>query len=386
MKIAYIKLTNGYADHLTYQENILPACFVSMGHETHLITMPRFSDVNGRGYIKEAGVYKNGKGVTVHVLPFSKHLKKLSAKFDYYDTLYSVLKTIRPDFIFSQSVQYASIVTVAKFKRENPHVKVVADNHGDMIISPVNSLKYKILQKIIYRSFIKRAEQYIDVFYGVSPSRAEYLAEVYGVNKGKIKVIAQVGNDTVISKYYHDKELNRICQNYNMNHSTIIVAFGAGRIDEKKNLIPLINAVGENQRFSLVIFGTFAESIEKEIKNLLDRFSNVNHIGRVAGDEIYRILIGADIAIFPGRHSILWDNTVACGTPLCVRRWKGMDYFDINSNCIYLEEGTKEEIQSVLVRVSEGDTLREMREAAQGRAKELFSATYVANEILSDMF
>lgn len=382
MKIVYIKLTNGYAEYLTYQENILPSCFVNIGHEVHLVVTPLFTDKNGEEYIKEPCVYKNEKGVIVHVLPFSKRMRVVTVKFGYFDTLMNVLNELEPDFIFSHGVQYAGLMTLAKYKRFHPSVRLVADNHGDYIIMPINTIRRKIVQRIIYRYFVRKSEKVIDCFYGVSPSRAKYLSEVYGVNEHKVKVIPQVGDDSVIVKYNRSEERKRLCEKYGLSNYDTVITFGAGNIDRKKNLIPLVNAMKSLPKCALVVFGTFANDIQANVEKLIDETDNVFHIGRLSGEDIYRTLIGADMAVFPGQHSVLWDNAVACGTPLCVRRWDGMDYFNINGNCEYFNDGSYEEILSVLNRVTTTEIISQMRRAAQGEAKRHFSSTMIAKQIL----
>ena len=382
MKIVYVKLTNSYSDYWTYQENILPTCFTALGNETHLVVGPRFVDADGKRFMKEPCVYRNDKGVYVHVIPTSKRCKVLTTKFDYYDTLYSVLEEIQPDFIFSHGVQYAGLMTLAKYKQRHPCIRLIADNHGDYVIMPIDTFGRKVVQKVFYRYFVRKSDKAIDCYYGVSPSRAKYLSDVYGVNEHKVKVIPQVGDDSVVAKYKHDEERKRLCDKYDLSNYETIITFGAGNIDRKKNLMPLVNAMKSLPKCALVVFGTFANDIRIAMEKLIEDTANVFHIGRLSGEEIYRTLIGADLAVFPGQHSVLWDNAVACGTPLCVKKWDGMDYFNINGNCEYINDGSNEEILLVLNQVTTTERISKMRIAAQGEAKNRFSSTLIAKKIL----
>ncbi len=380
MRLVYIKLINSYSDKLTYQENVLPPRFVSMGYETHILVSPR--ENTDKGVIERNPCeYINNYGVHVHVIPFSKHFKHISKKFDYYDSLYNILEELKPDFIFSHSVQYLSFSSLGKYKRHHPEVTIVADNHADHIITPLNNIKRKFIQKFLFGTIIKQQEKYIDKFYGVSPSRAEYLYKVYGVNPNKIAVIPQMGDDNVIKKYDHAIERSELCDKYNLDEKNVIITFGAGNIDKKKNLLPLVEATEHFPNFELVIFGAFSNDVQSIMQSHLKK-SNIHFIGKLNGENIYKLLIASDIAIYPGQHSVLWDNTVACGTPLCVRKWEGMDYFDISGNCIYLSDGTTNEIVNVLKEISEKNLVSSMREAAIA-AKISFSATEIAKRIIN---
>lgn len=380
MRILYIKLHCGYSDQWTYQENVLTTKFAQMGHETHIAVSTRTTDCNGDTVIQMPRDYINEYGVHVHMLPFSKRFYKLSKKFDYFDTLYDLMERVKPDFIFSHGVQYASLLTVAKYKKCHPEVKLVADNHGDQINMPVDNIKHKVVHKIIYKYFVKRADKYIDKYYGVSPSRGQYLTDIYGVSPIKIGIIPQVGDDTTANKYNYKEERELLCEKYHLDKHKIILIFGAGNIDANKNLIPLVEAVEEDSNYELVVFGSFNADMQKVYEKHQEQ-PNIHYIGTLSGRDIYRTIIGADLAIYPGLHSVLWDNTVACGTPLCVRRWDGMDYFDINGNCKYINEGTEEEIIHLLENMSKS-SIEEMRIAAQDMAKKKFSATEIAKQIL----
>lgn len=382
MKILYIKLPDGYSDSWTYQENVLSTKFAQMGHETHLVVSPRGEDKDGNKIFHDPANYINSSGVHVHILPFTQRLYKLCRKFDYFDTLYELMNKIQPDFIFSHSVQYASLLTVAKYKKHHPAVKLVADNHADHVIMPVDNIRRKIVHKFIYKYFVKKADRYIDKYYGVSPSRGKYLTEIYGVNPNKIEIIPQVGDDTTAQKYNHVQERQALCEKYHLDSHKTILLFGAGTIDEKKNSMSLISAVEKNTDFELVIFGTFTPDVKATISKHLEQ-SNIHYIGNLDGETIYRTIIASDMAIYPGQHSVLWDNTVACGTPLCVKRWEGMDYFDINGNCKYIIDGTTEELVNLLDGL-DSQTIEYMRSAALGIAKKKFSATEIAKRILEE--
>lgn len=382
MKILYIKLHCGYSDTETYQENVLTTKFAQMGHETHIAVSTRTTDCNRKTIIQSPREYINEFGVHVHMLPFSKRFYRLSKKFDYFDTLYDLMERIHPDFIFSHGVQYASLLTVAKYKKCHPEVRLVADNHGDQVIMPVDNFKRKIVHKIIYKYFVTRADKYIDKYYGVSPSRGQYLTDIYGVSPNKIGIIPQVGDDTTANQYSYKEERELLCEKYHFDKQKSILIFGAGNIDAKKNLIPLVEAVEEDSNYELVVFGSFSADVQKVFEKHQEQ-PNIHYIGSLSGKDIYRTIIGADLAIYPGQHSVLWDNTVACGTPLCVRRWAGMDYFDVNGNCRYISEGTKKEIKGLLVDLSVDGKIETMRVSAQGNAKKLFSATEIAKLILN---
>ena len=52
----------------------------------------------------------------------------------------------------------------------------------------------------------------------------------------------------------------------------------------------------------------------------------------------YNLFSAADLVVFPGRHSVYWEQVVAIGTPMVVKYWDGTTHIDIGGNCMYLYE------------------------------------------------
>lgn len=382
MKLLYIKMTNSYCEDFTYQENILPGKFVQLGYETHLFVSRRSSDKFGKSILVSPRIYINKEKVIVHILPFSKHLKHISNKLGRYDVLYDEIARITPDIIFVHSLQFLSISSVAKYKRNHPNVRLFVDNHADFIIMPIDTFKRKLIQKGIFRFLARRMYDVVDRFYGVSPSRAAYLHEVYSIPNNKIDVITQGGDENIISKINRAEERKTICEKYNIPYDDILIVSGAGNIDERKREKELLMALEGFSGYSIVLFGSFATDEKKSCQRYLE-MSNVHYIGRISGEESYKYLVAADLVLFPGRHSVLWDQAVACGTPLIIKYWKGMDYFDVNGNCIYLFDGSKDEIYNVLYELKmHPEKIKKLKEAASGRAKKQFSYIQIARTIL----
>lgn len=381
MKILYIKLTNGYKEDFTYQENVLPAKFVNLGYESHIIVSRRSRDASGNRILVESCQYKNDKDVIVHVLPFSKKFSWLSKKFDRYDSLRKKMEEISPDIIFVHSLQFLSVLDVAKFKQRHPNVKLYVDNHADYNIMPLDTIKRKIIQKGLYRFLAKRICSFVDCFYGVAPMRATYLHEVYDIPNEKIRLITQGGDEAIVSSLNRDKERKFIYDKFQIPQTDKLIVSGAGNIDNKKKIHELLKAVSAMSGYSLVLFGTFTQK-EKIICEEYLSAGNIHYIGRIPGVESYNYFVAADLVIFPGQHSVLWDQSVACGVPSIFRWWQGLDYFNIDGNCIYLQDGSAEEIGTILVDLMNNDKLKKLQLNAQGKSKQEFSYIAIARKIL----
>lgn len=383
MKVLYVKLTDGYRDDFTYQENILPAKFIKLGHETHIFVSRRTRDDSGKRILTNPGVYQNDSGVWIHVIPFCHRFDRLGRKLDIYDSLYNEICKLNPDFIFVHGLQFYSVKDIAKYKKIHSEVTVVVDNHADYIIMPLDTLKRKIIQKIYYKYLAQKINPYVQHFYGVSPLRAQYLNEVYGIPQNKIGIITQGGDEEIIDSLDAAEIRKELQCRFNISNEKVIIVSGAGNIDRKKKLYELMYAVLNNSSFELILFGTFTDDERQKCLSLLNA-TNIHYLGRIPGSDSYKYFKAADIAIFPGQHSVFWDQVVACGTPLVVRKIKGMDYFNINGNCLYLKSGTTKEISEVLHYLEDRQHLRILKQNAQTEAKVKFSYINIAKQIFDD--
>src|SRR5699024_10728095 len=71
-------------------------------------------------------------------------------------------------------------------------------------------------------------------------------------------------------------------------------------------------------------------------------------IGWLTDNQSYSLFSAADLVVFPGRHSVYWEQVVASGTPLVVKNWDGTRHIDIGGNCKFLYNDTVEELNEVL--------------------------------------
>ena len=67
---------------------------------------------------------------------------------------------------------------IIKYKKIFPETKIVIDQHGDYINTPVNSLRKKIINKYIPRIPVRILAKYADKIWGVTPLRVKYLTDV----------------------------------------------------------------------------------------------------------------------------------------------------------------------------------------------------------------
>lgn len=349
MKILHCCLACFYIDNYGYQENILPKQHKADGHTVEIIASTEtYSDHVSLGYVA-ARSYISESGIPVTRVPYFKYLPHfLVRRLRLYRGVSEVLNRFKPEIIFLHDCQFLDITRIAEYAKRNPAVKIYVDCHTDFINSARNWLSKYILHKIIYRYCAKTIEPYTTKFYGVLPIRCDFLHDVYGIPKEKIELLVLGGEDDKIHVEQRKEMRKRYCSEFGFNTDDFILVSG-GKLDKQKNTIALIDAFGKVDcaRLRLIIFGSVADDIHQEFENRLNN-PNVKYIGWIQADKAYDYFTIADLVIFPGLHSVLWEQAVACGVPCVFRAIKGMHHVDTGGNCKFLKTGSVEEITGVL--------------------------------------
>ncbi|WP_348745373.1 glycosyltransferase family 4 protein [Tenacibaculum sp. 190524A05c] len=338
-----------YIDNYSYQENILPKLHKIQGHDVKIVASTEtYVDNKNLGYI-EPSSYINENGIEVTRLPYVSWLPGIiGRKLRKYKGLSKILQQFNPDIVFLHDAQFLSVLEIKSYVKKNPDVKIFADCHTDFINSGRGWVSKNILHKILYKWMIQQIEPHLSKFYGTLPIRCEFLNEVYGVPKSKIELLRLGADDTAYNLDDKESIKNRFRKKYDIPTNSQIIITG-GKIDERKKIHWLLEAFKEINRedFFLVVFGVPNQETKELIKPY-EKLKNVIFVGWLNSVEIYNTLLAGDLAVYPGTHSVLWEQTVGIGLPCVFKRWKGIEHVDVGGNCIFLETGDVDEIKSVL--------------------------------------
>jgi glycosyltransferase involved in cell wall biosynthesis len=385
VKILHCCLACFYIDNYGYQENILPKQHKADGHEVEILASTEtFIDNKTLGYV-DAGSYFSESGIPVTRLPYRRIIPHfIVKKLRIYEGVSAVLNRFMPDIIFLHDCQFVDMRHIVKYKRRNSHVKIFVDCHADFTNTARNWLSKYILHTIIYRYCAKMIEPYAIKFYGVLPVRCDFLHDMYGIPKEKIELLVMGAEDDKIHIDQRDKIRERVCRELDLNAGDFIVVSG-GKLDKFKNIIALLDAVRKFDcvRLKLVIFGSITSDLQQAIESRLDN-PKIKYIGWIDADTVYDYFTIADLVIFPGRHSVLWEQAVACGVPCVFRDSGGVYHVDTGGNCIYLKEGSTEEILQLLEKITTNQEMYDEMKKCALRGASRFLYSEIARQSIRD--
>ncbi len=379
MKILHICLASFYIDNYSYQENVLPRMHKKMGHDVQILASTEtFIDGNSLGYVKPA-TYKNEDDILVIRIPYAKGIPhKLATKLRIYPDFTEYLEKFMPDLIFLHDVQFLSIRQIVNYAKKHK-VRIIADGHADFSNSARSILSRWILHGCVYYPIIKMAEPYIERFYGTLPARVEFFKKVYHIPDEKVSFLPMGVDDDLAYSSSNERVRKEIRNQYGVKESDFLIVTG-GKIDVAKTqtllLMEAINRI-DDMRIKLLIFG----SVSKELKKQFDDKCG-NHIvyaGWATVEQSYKFFSASDLVVFPGRHSVYWEQAAGLGKPLVVKYWEGTTHVDLGGNALFLYDDSVIEIQKKIESiVFEDGKFEKMVKVAKKRGMEFFSYYSIA--------
>ena len=387
MKIVHLCLACFFPDHYAYQENLLPKYHKALGHDVEVIASTLSFDKNGKPcYLTKTGSYQNEYDIKVTRLPYRNPVRLWRVLRRYSGTCDALMRA-GPDLLFIHGCQFLDADLVVRYIRSHPGIRVFVDNHADFSNSAGNWLSLHILHRLIWRHTARELLPYTEKFYGVLPARVDFLTEQYGLPPEKCELLVMGADDELVEEAFSSNARKRIRDEYHIKDDDFLVITG-GKIDRwKTQTLRLMEAVREieSKRLRLIVFGSIAPELREEFDRLVDGVK-VQYVGWVQASETYNYAAAADLAVFPGRHSVFWEQVAGQGIPLLVKDWPGTHHVDLGGNAIFLKESSTAEIRDVLQRLLDHpEELQHMKDVAAQEGMRVFSYRDIARRCIASV-
>lgn len=374
MKILHVCTNTPYIDGWGYQENLLPQYLAQEGVESVAIS----SDLLPKRYLNGKR-YPVGSSYVGDVKVIRVKSWRLGNGLTFTKGLYKQLEEEKPDVILHHALNFTTLPICARYAKKSG-CQMYVDNHADYINCYQNKFYRILFYQILTGWTAKLFDKPIRYYYGVTHGRCDFLEQEFGVKKEKVKFLP-IGCDESMSDALPSKE--EIRKKYEIDpDATVIVSGGKMGID--KGTIDLINAVEKVQgskKVQLILFGRFDD---KETENLAKEKPFVKVFGWCDRNTTLELLKLSDLACWPIHHTTLCEDSVACCTPLLLRKTRTTEHL-IDGNGFFMETGSESELLSnINTFINMDATAKEkMHEAILAKKKEL-SYTSIAKMFLND--
>jgi len=389
MKIVHLCLSSFYIDNYSYQENALPKYHTIQGNDvTVLASMETFNKEGKQDYLQEESSKICKDNYKVVRIDYKKPFYKVNKFLRIYKNLKEHLERESPDLLFIHDYSFMDIGVVINYLKKNRNVKVYVDCHTDYINSAKTWLSKNVFHHIIWRYYGKVLSPFVTKFYGVTPLRCDFLRDAYKINPSKIELLQMGIDDEVFSKKMQENKGSKLRIKYKLKNDFVIVT--GGKIDLLKNIHLVMKAFNKISKeilsIKLLVFGT----VNPEMNDLFDELvkeanGSIIFVNWISAEDILDYFILADLIIFPGTHSVLWEQAVGAGKPCLFKYWNGMTHVDIGGNCKFLYEDSADEIYQILKDILSDDKneYNKMLKNAKNNSREQFSYNNIAKRAIT---
>ena len=378
MRILHICVTGPYTDGFNYQENLLTKYQVKAKHEVHIIASEWQWGKNGKIEKYEGNLgYKNADGVLVHRLKINGE-KDVFYRYKRFKHFYEEIEKIVPDVIFIHNLQFLDLDKIAKYAKKHK-VKIYADNHADFSNS-ARSKSAVLFYKIIWRHMAQMIEPYTTKFYGVLPARVDFLKKIYKLPTEKCELLVMGADDEEVKRAGTEENQKKVRESLNVSNDEFLIVTG-GKIDEwKTQTLLLMEAVRSlnNEKVKLLIFGPVSDAIREKFNKLYDE-KFMRYVSWADTTAAYDYFAIADLVVFPGRHSVYWEQVAGQGKPMICKYWEGTTHIDMGGNVEFLKTDSAEEIkEKIRSLVNKDSEYNKMLMVANDKTKTVFSYASIA--------
>ena len=383
IKIVHLVLNGPVTDGFDYQDNNLTKYQKRDGFLVTIITSQWVWGQDGKLKRFEKKDYFNNDGVRVIRLPiigkqnFYKKMKRFKG-------VYTTIEECNPNILFIHGLSCIDIFTATRYLKKHPEVIAYADNHCDFTNSATNWISKQILHKIIWRCCAHAINPYIRKFYGVLPARVDFLVDMYKLPRNKCELLVLGADDDKVEEANKPEIKHSIRKEHGIAPDDFLIVTG-GKIDQwKKQTLLLMEAVQNiyNDKLRLIVFGSVEDSLLEHVKELSDG-RKIQYIGWIPSEETYHYIAAADLAVFPGRHSTLWEETVALGIPMLCKDHPGTHHVDLGGNVRFLKKDSSDEIQEEIENILNNTKVyNRMKSVATEKGMKAFSYREIARKAI----
>lgn len=378
MKVLHLCFVGPYNEGWTYQENLLSKYHARLGHEVTLVCTPR-EIVKGEIKLSKDKEYINDDGV--HVVRMPEKIN-LGNKLIWYQGVKEILEQTEPDILFVHGPQFMDASIVANYVMEHSKVRMYVDNHSDFTNSATNFISKNILHKFFWRRCSQILEPVTEKFFGVLPARVDFLKEVYKLPKKKCELLVMGADDEQIEKASKEEVREAVRRRYGIEEQDFLVMTG-GKINRfRPETLDLMRAVSELKysHVKLLIFGMVEEALKKEFDALCDN-KKIIYAGWQDSSKTFDFFAAADLVVFPGLHSVMWEQAVAQGIPCIFRKIQGFDHVDIGGNAHLLEDVSVDSLKKEIMNILDNSVeYQHMKKVAKDKGMKVFSYREIAKK------
>lgn len=354
MRIVHVCLASHYTEGMNYQDNILPDVNSQDGHEVLIISDTqkyidgKLVDTNE----EEKNLKHNLKLIRIN---FDKIFTKfISEKIRKVKKLYNILENFKPDVILFHGMCAYELLTVSKYKKNHPSIKLYADSHEDFINSARTFFSKNILHRLFYKKIALKCLKYIDKVLYISEETRIFLHDFYEIPNENLEFYPLGG--FIIEEEEKKGIREKVRKELKISEEDLILIH-SGKLDKLKKTSELLEEFSriDNKKIHLIIIGSIPNE-NTVIYNLIKKDKRIKYLGWKTGDELLEYICASNVYMQPGSQSSTSLTAICCGLPILL--YPSISYKKMfDTNVFWAKD--KSEIKEALEKIVENPNILE---------------------------
>ncbi len=316
MRIAHVCLSCFYVDGFAYQENELVRQHVKDGHEVTVIASTESFGEDRRLTYVEPSTYVGRDGAQVIRLPYRRFLPhKLMRKLRMHPAVLSHLQRIRPEVILFHGLCGWELYAVARYKKENPAVRLYVDSHEDAYNSARGFVSKHFLHRLYYAWIIARCRRHFEKILCVSLETMDFVRTMYGVPVEQLEFYPLGGRVFDDPEYLVRRERGR--RDAGVEPEQVLL-LQTGKMGLRKKLVESLNAFARTpgEHLRLVLAGSIYEELRSQAEAIIASDSRIRFLGWRTSEALADLLCAADVYVQPGTQSATMQMALCARCPV----------------------------------------------------------------------
>jgi glycosyltransferase involved in cell wall biosynthesis len=316
LRIAHLCLSCFYIDGYGYQENELVRQHLADGHNVFVIASTENYGPDGKITYVAPSTYMGSEGAPVTRLDYRRVLPDvLMRKLRMHSGVYEQLSERKPDIILFHGLCGWELHAAARYKRENPSVRLYVDSHEDENNSARTFLSKYLLHRLYYRWVIHRCIPTFDKILCVSLETIEFVKKNYGIPADRLEFYPLGGYVFADDEYFRRRSAARAECGIAGDQ---ILLVQTGKMGRRKKVLESLDAFmkteGANLRF--VLAGVLDNEVRDEATQRIDADARISFVGWKTSEQLKDLLCAADVYVQPGTQSATMQMSLCARCPV----------------------------------------------------------------------
>ncbi len=320
MKILHVCLASVFTEGMTYQDNLLTDQNCADGHEVCIVAdCSVYSKTSIVQVPVEDRVLASGSRlVRLKLVPLLPPM--LTHKLRIAPGLGRIIEQFGPDVILYHGVVGVGLLTVGRYKRRHPKVKLYIDSHEDFHNSGRNLISRWVQYRLITRALLAYVRPVTEKILYISSESADFLRAMYGLRDEEMEFFPLGGHPLPPA----ERQVRRERARKELGLGDGDIAFvHTGKLDQLKRSNDLIRAFKRvpSAHARLLVVGSIPDDDPLGLRQAMQGDDRIKFVGWVNNTRLVDILCACDCYAQPGGQSATLQVALCCGMPAIARSY-----------------------------------------------------------------